>query len=43
MKWALNRERADRKYAVAFADLTKQQAERLLLAYLELEQAEKTK
>jgi hypothetical protein len=38
MKWTLNRERGDReKFAVAFADLTKEQVKRLLLAYLELE------
>jgi hypothetical protein len=38
MKWKLNRERGDNeKFAVAFADLTKEQAKRLLLAYLELE------
>ncbi len=43
MKWTLNRERSDNeKFAVAFADLTKEQVKRLLLTYLELE-TEKTK
>jgi hypothetical protein len=40
MKWALNRERGDHeKFVVTFADLTKEQAKRLLLAYLEAEKA----
>ena len=38
MKWALKRERADREeFTVAFANLTQQQAARLLLVYRELE------
>jgi len=42
MKYAFNKQRDD-KFEVAFADLTKEQAKRLLLAYLELEAKEQTK
>ena len=40
MKYAFHKQRNDpEKFEVAFADLNKEQAKRLLLAYLELERA----
>lgn len=42
MKWNVQRQRDDRdKYTVAFADLTKAQAKRILLAFAELEAEQK--